>query len=269
MTGEGLELGAEGIQVIVGDNTTTTFHGTAALAGLTSKCSGSSIVYTEVTAAPPPPPPPPPPGEGGGGQTPGGGTVVPAKPPTPNPPGKPPAPALRTIPAGMANDNTPTITGKAVRASVVQIFGSAGCKGPALAEGSAAQFSTTGIDVQVANDTVLTFYGISIDAGGDRSACSEEAVIFVEDSTAPITRITSGPGAKTRRKKVVFRFADLTGGYGTSFICRVDRRKWRACTAPLKLKKLGHRRHVIKVKGIDAAGNEEQAVAKRSFKVIR
>jgi hypothetical protein len=270
-TGEPLGTGAAsafanpGIEVTVADNTTTTFYAKSKLADYTSTCSASSFTYQEVT-----------PTEGAGGETPTGGT--PGGGPTggsdpggraPDPKGRPPAPTLRTIPGYAANDNTPTVSGKAPGAGRVQIYGSAGCKGQVLAEGPAAQFTGAGFAVQVADDTVVTFYGISIDGGDDRSLCSVEPATYIEDSTAPHTRITSGPAAKTRKRKVIFRFADVTGESTTSFLCKLDRGKWKACRAPLKTKRLGLRRHVLKVKGVDAAGNEERGMAQRRFRVVR
>jgi hypothetical protein len=259
-----------GIEVRVADNSTTTFYARSKLAGYSSTCSTSSFTYQEVTPAEEP---------GGGtpvgetpsGGSPGGGPAGGTNPggKVPDPKGRPPAPTLRTVPGYAANDNTPTVTGKAPGAGVVQIYGSAGCKGPVLAEGSASQFTGAGLIVQVANDTVVTFYGISIDGGGDRSLCNSEPAVYIEDSTAPHTRITSGPAAKTRKRKVVFRFADIAGESATTFLCKLDRDKWKPCRAPLKLKRLGLRRHVLKVKAVDAAGNEEQGMAQRRFRVVR
>ena len=92
---------------------------------------------------------------------------------------------------------------------------------------------------------------------------------YIEDSLAPRTRITLGPGAKTRRRTAVFRFLDATGNPGTTFLCRLDRGKWRACKTPRSFRRLRFGRHVVRVKATDAAGNRETVGAKRRFKVIR
>lgn len=258
-TGSGAQFAAGGIQASVPDNSTTTFAAVATLAGFSSVCSSSTITYVEET--------PEGPGEGGGGG--GGEPTSPAQPqPASDPPGAPPAPKLRTTPEGTANDNAPSITGKAPGAALVQIFGSAGCGGPILAQGSVAQFSD-GLPVQVADNTKSSFYGVAIDAGGDRSPCTPDPVEYVEDSTAPETRITSGPGAKTRKRKVSFRFADVSEDLSAHFICRLDRRRWRSCSSPLRLRHLGRRRHLLRVKAIDAAGNREKKATKRRFRVVR
>ncbi|MEX2108380.1 MAG: hypothetical protein WD827_05795 [Solirubrobacterales bacterium] len=255
--GTGAEFLGAGIAVSVPNNSTTTFYAKATLGGLPSPCSASSVIYQEVT------PPEENPGEGGGG---GGGGGTPQE-PIPDVPGKPQSPKLRVTPNGPANDNTPRVTGSAPGAVTVKVFGNADCKGTVLVQGSAAELAA-GFPLQVPNDTVVVFYAVSIDSGGDRSPCSPEPTVYVEDSTAPRTRITSGPGVKTFKRKVIFRFADINGDVATSFVCKLDKRKWRPCQAPLRLRKLGRKRHVVRVKGVDAAGNREGRGAKRSFKVI-
>ena len=92
--------------------------------------------------------------------------------------------------------------------------------------------------MQVADNTVTTFYAASIDGGHDRSPCSEEPATYVEDSIAPHTRITSGPGARTRHRNVVFRFGDIAEETGTRFYCRLDKRRWTYCNTPLRLRHL-------------------------------
>ncbi len=252
-SGAAAAFAGAGIQVQVADNSTTTFYAVATLAGLESTCSSSSISYQELT---------PPPDEGGGGG--GGGT---SEPPVSNPPGKPDPPRLRTVPGGTARDSTPVITGAAPGAKSVRIYGAADCTGPILAKGSVAQLQA-GFPVQIVPNSTVVFYGRSIDGGGDQSACSAP-VVYTDDEIAPKTRITVGPGAKTLKRKVVFRFTDVTGGPDTRFLCKVDRKKWKSCHAPLKLKKLGHKRHVLRVKAYDAAGNREKKGVKRRFQVVK
>lgn len=259
-SGPAAAFGAEGITVAVADNTTTVFHGKSEMAGLSSACSTSSIEYQEVTPEEPPVEEPP------IEEPPGGGGEPPAE-QLPNPPGAPAPPKLRTAPEGTANDNTPTVTGRAPGAARVEVFSAAGCRGDAVAVGSAAQF-TSGLRVSVADNSTVSLYGVSIDGGGDRSACSPEPVTYVEDSTPPQIQFTSGPGAKTHKRTVQFTFVDATADRTTSFQCRLDHGRWKACHSPLRLKHLGHRRHRLMVRGVDAAGNVGP-VAKRSFKVVK
>jgi hypothetical protein len=248
-SGSASSFSSPGIQVHVEDNTTTAFYALATLAGISSGCSPSSISYQEVS----------PPGEveGGGG----------APPPSNGPGVRPPAPRLRTVPGGISHDPSPLVTGSAPQATLVKIYGGADCGGPLLARVSVAQF-LAGVPLEIVPNTTVAFAARSVDADGDESACSQP-VLYTDDSIAPRTRITAGPGLRTFRHTVVFRFADVTGGSDTKFLCKVDRRPWRACHTPLRLRKLGHRRHTLRVKAYDAAGNHEKRGVRRRFQVVR
>lgn len=220
-----------------------------------SACSDAFIYWHSTTPVTPPPG-----GGGPGGETPSGGTTALGAGSAPQ------APRLRTVPAGRANDNTPTIAGSAPGAATVKVFATPNCGGSVVVKGSAAEFAV-GLRVQVADDTTTSFSAVSV--GDGESACSAP-IAYVEDSSAPRTRITMGPGVKTRRHKAVFRFADISGDPpGTTFLCKVDRKKWKQCNSPFRLKRLGFRRHILRVRAIDLAGNAETKGAKRSFKVVR
>jgi hypothetical protein len=257
-SGSAATFASPGIQVPVADNSTTTFFAKAAWGGFSSPCSTSSIDYQELTPASPSSPPlPPPPASGGGGGS--AGTPPDANPPAP--------PHLRATPAGRANDNTPLISGSAPGAASVRIFGGPSCDGAAVAKGSAAQFAA-GLEVQVADNTAVAFSAISVGAGGGRSLCSAP-VYYVEDSTIPHTRITMGPASKTRKRSAVFRFTDASEeAPGTTFLCKVDRAKWRQCSSPLHLRRLHVKRYVLRVKATDLAGNVETRAATRRFRVV-
>lgn len=84
----------------------------------------------------------------------------------------------------------------------------------------------------------------------------------------PHTRITFAPAAKTRSRSPVFRFTDSTGQPNTSFKCKLDRKPWRACSSPLRLKRLSRGRHVLEIEARNGAGEVEPAPAKRKFKVV-
>ncbi|HSK49388.1 MAG TPA: hypothetical protein VK889_02715 [Solirubrobacterales bacterium] len=259
--GSGAALSGAGIAVPVADNTTTTFYAAASWSGMGSGCSESSVTYQELTVAPPAEPPgeePPASGAPGG--------VVPSA-PVPIP-GRPAPPKLHTEPGGRANNATPRVAGSAPGAALVAIFASESCGGAPVATGSPAELRG-GLSVQVGENSATAFTGVSVAADGDRSRCTPDPVLYVEDSLPPLTKITFGPGAKTRKRSAVFRFADLTGDPpGTIFLCKLDRRSWRACQSPLKLKRLRPRKHTLRIRGIDAAGNAEPIAAKRRFKVV-
>jgi hypothetical protein len=256
------EFDGSGIPIDVAPETTTYISAERIDLVGASGCSKKWIEYQHVKELPPPKEDPP------------------SDSPAPDPPAQPPAvapgqatstppgaPHLRTIPGGFANDNTPLVTGSAPRAASVRIFTSAECDGSPVAKGSVGQLEE-GLEVRVVDNAVVAFYGMSVGPGGAQSRCSAPAY-YVEDSLTPRTRITMGPAAKTRKRKAVFRFADTTGDApGTAFFCKFDRRKWKSCKSPLNLRRLPRKRHVLRVKAIDPAGNAETKPAKRRFKVI-
>jgi len=169
------------------------------------------------------------------------------------------------IPGERANDLTPSVAGGAPGASTVTIYPGASCSGAAIAKGSPAELSS-GFEVTVPKNTTSTFSAVAI--GAQRSGCSDP-VTYTEDSLAPRTRITMGPGIKTRKRKAVFRFKDITEDPpGTTFVCKADKAKWKPCSSPFHLKhlKLGH--HVLSIRATDTAGNLERKPVKRRFIVV-
>ncbi len=256
-TGAAAAFSAEGIQVSVPDNSTTTFYARASWAELPSACSSTSVTYQEVTAPPSSPPPPSPtsPASGGGE----GPAVAPAR---------PVAPEIHTVPGGRANNSTPLVAGSAPGAVKVDVFKNAICAGRPVVSGTAGQLAA-GFAVSVAENAVTRFYAQSTDATGRDSACSEQE-LYTEDSTPPQTRVTVGPGAKTAKRVAVFRFADVSEDPpGTTFACRLDHRPWQACQSPLRLSHLRPKAHVLRIRATDVAGNQEAVGTMRRFKVIR
>ncbi len=84
---------------------------------------------------------------------------------------------------------------------------------------------------------------------------------------APYTKVTFAPLFKTRSRRPVIGFVDLTGQEGTTFSCRVDRRAWVKCASPYRVKRLALGRHVFRVKGLNS-GIWEAKPALRRFKVV-
>lgn len=264
------DLKTTGIQVKVAEDSVTTFYANQTETEepfATSPCSTPGLKYFQ--GEPPEQPgeeEEPPAGGGGGGEQPptgggsgGGGPGV--------SPAVPVAPRIYLQPKGPANLNNPQVAGSAAGAERVRIFASSRCGGTPVVEVAGSELAA-GVAVRVPDDSETAFTALSL-AGGAKSECSQAAV-YVEDSTAPRTRITMAPGSKTRRRKAVFRFADVSGDpTGTKFECKLDRRKWQACYSPFKVKRLGYRRHTLKIRGADAAGNFEPKAVKRSFKVVR
>jgi hypothetical protein len=270
------QFDVNGIEATVKAEATTAIYANQTEGALTSECS-SPIFYTQTNNPPPSGEGPPPGGDGGGGSgdggsggsTPPGGSAPPSlgdSPPTP-PVAHPAAPRLRLDPGGPANDNTPLLTGSAPGAAAVKVFPTPDCSGSVTSKGSQNQLEA-GFPVQVGDNTTSSFSAVSVGTGGAPSPCSSP-VVYVEDSTAPRTRITLGPAAKTRNRSPVFRFTDSAGeAAGTQFSCKVDKQRWKPCRTPLKLRKLKPRGHMLRVKATDAAGNVETAGAKRRFTVV-
>lgn len=270
-TGSASSFNGPGIVTPVSDNSTTTFHANASWAGMTSGCSTTSISYEELSLVIE---------ESGGAE--GGGSFevgngdgrnggaggTQADPPVAST-ARPATPKLRVLSGPLGNMATPTVGGSAEGAAQVVIYQQAGCKGGAVARASVSQF-TTGVQVTVPENATTQLYAVSISSSGIYSECTTDPVAYTEDSVPPATRFTFGPGVKTRKHKVVFRFADITDDPpGTTFACKVDRKPWRACGSPLHLKKLRRGRHIVKVRATDAAGNWQKKPSIRRFKVIR
>jgi hypothetical protein len=55
---------------------------------------------------------------------------------------------------------------------------------------------------------------------------------------------------------------------GSTFTCKVDKRKARTCTSPFKLKNLTVGKHKVTVTATDAAGNVEKKPATYTWKVL-
>lgn len=202
---------------------------------------------------------------GGSGQGSGGATLGGAIGPGSTASGKPDAPRIHTNPGDRANDMTPLVVGSAPGANSVLVYASANCSGSPVANGAPSQLSS-GFEVPVVKNAETTFSAVAI--GSQHSGCSS-SVTYTEDSTAPRTRVTMGPGVKTRKRKAVFRFKDVTEDPpGTTFRCRVDKAKWKPCISPFRLKhlKLGH--HVVAIRATDLAGNVERNPVKRRFIVV-
>jgi hypothetical protein len=99
--------------------------------------------------------------------------------------------SLASSPPSPANDNTPEISGSAEAGSTVNVYkapSTSDCTGPNLATtGSAADFNSPGLTVNVADDTTTTFRATATDAAGNTSPCSMSSVTYEEDSSLPGT----------------------------------------------------------------------------------
>lgn len=70
---------------------------------------------------------------------------------------------------------------------------------------------------------------------------------------------------KARRRGVRFRFASSEPR--STFECRLDKRDYKRCESPKRLRKVGRGRHTFRVRAIDAAGAVEPKPARWRFRV--
>jgi hypothetical protein len=115
-----------------------------------------------------------------------------------------------------------------------------------------------------------------VDGNGDGTARRDQGAFEYQppksptpnaDTTPPQTRIVKGPGKKLAKGTAKFRFRSSEAG--STFKCKLDRRKVGRCKSPRTYKRLKPGRHVFKVWAIDAAGNKDPTPAKRRFRVPR
>ncbi|MBI3070640.1 MAG: hypothetical protein HYY84_00800 [Deltaproteobacteria bacterium] len=150
-TGTAEELAGAGVEVTVGDDSTTTFYAQATDAlGNISACS-SGLTFVEDS----------------------------------QPPATPTD--LSTSPASPANTNTPSVIGTAPGAALVEIS-VVSCDGAVAVSGTAQAFVSPGLEIPIGtinNNTTTTIYVRAKDAAGNASGCA--TMSYVEDSTMPPT----------------------------------------------------------------------------------
>lgn len=84
------------------------------------------------------------------------------------------------------------------------------------------------------------------------------------DTRAPRTRIVSGPARVGFERKAKFRF--VSSEAQSTFQCRVDRKKWKKCASPYRVK-VGVGKHHFRVRAIDRFGNVDRTAARFSWRV--
>jgi hypothetical protein len=84
------------------------------------------------------------------------------------------------------------------------------------------------------------------------------------DVTAPATSLRRAQLNQAKRK-ATFRFASAE--LGSTFSCKLDKKKFRPCTSPKTYKKLEPGKHVFRVKARDRAGNLDATPAVKRFRI--
>ena len=85
------------------------------------------------------------------------------------------------------------------------------------------------------------------------------------DTAPPQTKIAKGPGKALAKGKARFAFGSSEAG--STFLCKLDRRKPKSCRSPKTYSGLKPGKHVFRVWATDAAGNKDPTPAKRAFRI--
>ncbi len=145
--GPAATFASPGLTVAVAASSTTIFYASASVGVESSGCS-AGFSYTEDPAPPPTP------------------TVV------------------DTVPATPSTDNTPQVRGTAADGMEVRLYTNAACTGEFAGIGTAAQFASPGLNVEVANNSTTFFYAQAFD-GLLTSACSNTFAPYTHQLPAP------------------------------------------------------------------------------------
>lgn len=88
----------------------------------------------------------------------------------------------------------------------------------------------------------------------------------VADTNPPETTISKGAPNKTDKTSVQFKFRSDEAG--STFECKLDRKPFKSCFSPKKVKRLTAGKHKFKVRAKDAAGNVDPSPAVDKFEVV-
>ena len=82
----------------------------------------------------------------------------------------------------------------------------------------------------------------------------------------PQTTIRSGPPRASRKRTATFRFASSRPG--STFLCKLDRQRFKSCRSPYKVRRLKVGAHVFKVKASGPDGTTDRSPATWAFRVL-
>ena len=108
-------------------------------------------------------------------------------------------------------------------------------------------------------------YGARVASSGAVLDAAGIAIPRARDLRPPQTRITRGPRGRQTVRAATFRFRSSEAG--STFQCRLDRGRWRACRSPRTYRGLDLRTHRFQVRGRDRAGNVDRSPASRQWLV--
>jgi hypothetical protein len=184
-------------------------------------------------------------------------------------------PTVDTVsPSSPGVSTTPRFSGTAEAGSVVSLYTTSDCSGPAAAVGPAQDYVDDGLPVDVAKGSTTTVYARATKPSQLDSACSPGLTYTQQDPplppvATPDTTFTRTPAKKVftskSRKKVTFAFTSTLPG--STFLCRVDGKAAKACSTPFTFK-AGLGKHTVTVSAT-RAGRTDPTPATYTFKVKR
>lgn len=93
------------------------------------------------------------------------------------------------------------------------------------------------------------------------------ALTITTDDAPGDTLVTSKPKKVTKSRKATIGFTAAKSN--VTFQCKVDKKAWKACASPLKLKKLKPGKHKVRVRSVGASGQVETTPAVVKWRVRR
>ncbi len=107
-------------------------------------------------------------------------------------------------------------------------------------------------DLENGKHNIRIVKGVRDSSGGVVFESGVTEVNFIIDTTPPDTILLSGPGGFSGNS-VSFDFTSTEKN--STFICKLDDRKWTGCSSPYSLSGLSEGMHQISIAAIDPAGN--------------
>jgi hypothetical protein len=98
-------------------------------------------------------------------------------------------------------------------------------------------------------------YGAAVDIGVDE---------WWPDTSPPDTLLDHAPKARTHKHKAVFSFH---ASEPSAFVCKLDKRKPKLCSSPLKLKHRKYGKHKLTITAVDASGNVDPTPVVYKWKI--
>jgi hypothetical protein len=90
---------------------------------------------------------------------------------------------------------------------------------------------------------------------------------IASDNTAPNTKIKKRPANRSTDRTPTYKFKSTEAG--STFKCKIDRRRYKKCRSPKTLRGLDPGPHTFRVRATDKAGNTDRTPAKDRFTILK